>query len=275
MIMKISISIQYLPSNNYFFASGDCPYDAGRDTMYPYMRFKIATFNFWGLPWPFSVRKKARLRMLVEMIRREQFDVIALQELFVYRDITFLVRQLPEYSNSGQSLGLFNRSGLFLLARQPLTNCTIVPFNVPLTLHEFPSRKGVQKSDITLGGQNFQLINTHVAYTPRPTDEKIQERQLDQLVRTLETLPTFLFGDFNRVYDTLGLPLQFRLISEDKKSSISMSNRYARFFLNRVGMSDRLPDYIFTNSNVRVAKTYFITDPIMSDHYPVVSEIDV
>jgi endonuclease/exonuclease/phosphatase family metal-dependent hydrolase len=213
--------------------------------------------------------------MLIRMIRQEHFDVMALQEIFLYRDIAYLVRQLPEYSNSGRHQRLFNRSGLLLLARQPLKNCTSVPFDMPYVTHEFPSHKGVLKSDVMLGGQDFQLVNTHLAYTPHSTDLKIQKRQLDQLARTLDTRPTFLFGDFNRVYDSLGLPPQFRLISEDKKSSISMSNRYARFFLNRVGMSDRLPDYIFTNFDVRVVKTYFITDPIMSDHYPVVSEVEM
>ncbi len=207
------------------------------------------------------------------MLKQEQFDVIALQELFINRDIEFLVRQLPGYNMSPFRSKLFNRSGLFLFSRYPISDVENIPFKMPIITHEIPSHKGIHRCKITIDGKNFQIINTHLAYAPHASGDKLQKHQLGQLVRLLDNRPTFLFGDFNCVHDTLGLPPQFRLISEDKKSSISMANKYARYFLNRVGMSDRLPDYIFTNTDVRVVKTYFITDPIMSDHYPVVSEV--
>ncbi|MFH1207761.1 MAG: endonuclease/exonuclease/phosphatase family protein [Patescibacteria group bacterium] len=238
------------------------------------MHLKIATFNFWGLPWPFAIRKKARLRMLAEMIRREQIDVLGCQEVWFNRDISFLTRQFPQYYAHAPRSRVYNRSGLLLLSRLPLCDCATVLFDMPMITYEFPSRKGLLSASIKLDGQMTRIINTHLLFTAKPGQSDLQKRQSAQLMQVLDNRPTLLLGDFNCDASALRLPPQWRLISESAKPSISMSNRYAKMRLNRIGMSDRLPDYIFSNFNVQAVKTRLITDPIMSDHYPVVSEIE-
>ncbi|MFA5051914.1 MAG: endonuclease/exonuclease/phosphatase family protein [Patescibacteria group bacterium] len=239
------------------------------------MRLKIATFNFWGLPWPFSVRRVARLRMLADLVSRERFDIVACQEVWLRQDIRRLRRWLPEYQLCDQCPCLFNRSGLIFLSRLPLSCGLFLPYDMPVISWEFPSKKGILRAQIVINGQPFQIINTHVLYTPNATQTRLQKRQLDQLIDVLDNRPTFLFGDFNREFDAMHLPEHFSLISENTKPSISMTNRFAKMRLNKIGMSDRLPDYIFVNFPVRSARSYFINRPIISDHYPVVAEVDI
>lgn len=239
------------------------------------MRIKIATFNFWGLPWPFSVRRVARLRMLADLVHRERLDIVACQEVWLRQDIRRLRRWLPEYHLCDQRPRLFNRSGLIFLTRLPLTCGLFLPYDMPLINWEFPSKKGILRAQVVAEGRSIQIINTHVLYTPNATQTRLQKHQLDQLIDVLDNRPTILFGDFNREYDAMHLPEHFSIISESEKPSISMTNRYAKMRLNRIGMSDRLPDYIFANFSLRLVRSYFITEPIMSDHYPVVTEIDI
>lgn len=239
------------------------------------MKLKLATINFWGLPWPFSVKKKERLRLLTSLINKEQFDIVALQEIWTNYDINAITKTCLGYHALDKRNPFFNHSGLVILAKHELRNGLYIPFEGALLSLEFPSRKGILRCDVELQKTTIQIINTHVYYDVNAEQTKKQKKQLDQLIDILDHRPTIVLGDFNRQFSTINLPSHFQLISESDNPSINLRNEYSTKRFNKINSTDRLPDYIFANFPVSAKKSYLIQDPIFSDHYPVVSEIEI
>lgn len=239
------------------------------------MNLKLATINFWGLPWPFSVKKKERLNLLIALINKERFDIVALQEIWTNYDINTIKKNCPGYFVRDQRNPIFNHSGLVILSRFPLHSIRFIPFKGSLMSLEFPSRKGMLQCDADINEQQVQIINSHMYYDTSPEQAKKQKKQLLQLIELLDHRPTFILGDFNRTSEMMNLPKHFKLISERDNASIDLKNKFSTMRFNKINASNRLPDYIFTNMDVSVYKSYLITDTIFSDHYPVVTEIEI
>ena len=58
---------------------------------------KLTSINFWGLPWPLSVQKRDRIGKLISFIRKNEFDIICLQEIWKTKDLNLLKTRLKEY----------------------------------------------------------------------------------------------------------------------------------------------------------------------------------
>lgn len=237
------------------------------------MKLKIATCNMWGLPWPFSVHKKRRLNRLTEIITKEQLDIVCLQEIWINRDDAFLRGNLSSYHFfSSLDIG-YNPSGLVVVSRFPLSNTLYVPYDNTLFHKEFPSKKGVLRADVAIGGKAIELLNTHLYYSRSAKQQKNQQRQLDALIEILGTHPTILLGDFNVHYDKLHLPPHFHMLTDPNLTSIDRNSLYAKKRFNAFLPSDHSPDMIFANFPISISRSYTISDPLISDHMPVIAEV--
>ncbi|MFA6099231.1 MAG: endonuclease/exonuclease/phosphatase family protein [Patescibacteria group bacterium] len=238
------------------------------------MKLRIATFNFWGLPWPLSVNKRKRLNYLISSIKEWKIDILALQEVWLYYDIKYLRKRLPGYEVLAK-FNYFNPSGLAFISRLPLTDVTYIPYQGDFFHKEFPARKGVLVSQAKLNDKNIQLVNTHVFYSSTKTQSKNQSDQLNQLIRMLDSRPTILLGDFNVDYESLKMPEGFYIVSHLQKIIEDGHNIYRQSRFNKIDSSNRLPDMIFANFPVEVKEKKIIFEPIMSDHYVLLSELEI
>jgi endonuclease/exonuclease/phosphatase family metal-dependent hydrolase len=239
------------------------------------MQIRIATINVWGLPEPLSTKRRFRLQTTIDIIRKQNLDIIGLQEVWLKQDIFYLLKQLPGFSIAACPNPLFNRSGLVLLSRFPLENVSLTPFNQSWFNFEFPSRKGMLKASASINGTKLQLVNTHLYYSRSSKQRIAQMKQARQLAESLHNDPTILFGDFNMEWKQLELPDAYRCISETEQPSIIHTNPYSTSRFNKYNSNDRLPDYLFANFPSKLVKSFCVTDPLVSDHYPVVSIIEI
>jgi endonuclease/exonuclease/phosphatase family metal-dependent hydrolase len=239
------------------------------------MQLTLATSNVWGLPWPLSIHKRKRFEGLISIINTFQIDCIALQEVWVNADIEYLRNNLPGYHVFDSRNFFFNHSGLVTISRFPLGNGSLVPFKGSMKSLEFPSRKGVLSVDATIHGKNIRLVNTHLYFSTTTEQHAKHQRQLNELVVQLDRRPTILFGDFNMPKEEILLGNSFAPISETKGASIEKKNPYSRALFNKLHHRERLPDYIFTNFPVQVKDKTIVRDPFISDHYPIISIVEL
>jgi len=235
------------------------------------MNLTIATINAWGLPWPFSIHKKKRLALCAQIISTRNIDLAALQEIWQRRDITALQRLLPAYHIYAEPNALFNPSGLVWISRTPLTEVVYTPFTMPSWHKEIPSKKGMLRA---MWG-SITLINTHMYFGGKSHMTDYQQQQITELVRKLPATPTILFGDFNLSHDQLPLPKGYRVISGRAALTVNSNTYYAQKRFNKVNGSSRTPDIVFANFPVTISRTYTVTDPLISDHFPSVVELDM
>jgi len=157
---------------------------------------RVLNLNTWGLGWPFSADREARVRALREVIAHSDYDVILLQEVWYRSDHEHLRTALP-YSTY---FGIFNSgcygyllplgcSGLSILSRYPFESVDFTPFGVRGSFWSFDGEIFVQKG---LGqarirwhdGLKIDLFTTHlVSYTEHPNRD-------NNLVRYMQTLET-------------------------------------------------------------------------------------
>jgi sphingomyelin phosphodiesterase 2 len=131
-------------------------------------RIKVFTLNCWGLKYV-SKRRSERIRAISRFLENSDFDIVALQELWVYADYEIvrsrLSRSLPfsKFFYSG-ALG----AGLVIFSRFPIVAATIHPYSLngsPLDVlgGDWFVGKAAASVEIrhpTLG--KVQVFNTHL-----------------------------------------------------------------------------------------------------------------
>lgn len=163
-------------------------------------RLHIFTQNVFGLPF---TRRARRLRALADEIRALAPDVVFLQEVMLagddgpFRIEGYHAACLPRWP--------FNRGGLLILCRVPLTRVRFHPFHAQgqwhnLQLSDRLLGKGWLEAEAADWGLTF--VNTHLVSTyheDRPfVLDLAQGSQLVQVLRALEAMgPSILAGDFN------------------------------------------------------------------------------
>lgn len=236
------------------------------------MKIKIASINFWGLPWPLSVDKSKRIRRLADFIKNKNPDIVALQEMWLARDIEFVLSELKDYHHFSPPSSFFNSSGLLLLSKSQLEDCYSAHFDKIYGDYEF-ARKGFLSAACKIGSRKIRIVNTHLYCPGKPENECIRDKQLNFLKSHLNDLETLVFGDFNTDWRFIKMPEKFKMISS-KNPTVDSGNPYTRRGLNMFNEPKSVTfDMIFSNFQARIVRREVVTMPLMSDHYPVFSEI--
>jgi endonuclease/exonuclease/phosphatase family metal-dependent hydrolase len=236
------------------------------------MKLRLASINFWGLPWPLSVQKKARIAKLISFIRKNSFDIICMQEIWRTWDLDLLKSRLKEYYFFDYAKRKRNPSGLAIISRFPIIEEYFIPF---WNLHyEFALKKGMLIAKVIAGKNIMRIINTHLISTFRPLRSKIWARQLTSVYSALNNIPTLVFGDFNFNYNDFPLP-ELRLLTSKAWPTRNTSNPYSKRSLNRFSKVNMTCDMILSNFQVKVSKQEVLRSNIFSDHYSVMCDIAV
>lgn len=239
------------------------------------MNIKIASVNFWGIPWPLSIKKRSRLNKLISIIKQNDFDVITMQEVWLNSDISKLNKELPEYHLSSDNNYIFNFSGLVTLTKLKINNKTFLPFT-KLGFHkEFFTKKGLLSVEIIINNKSIRLLNTHLFFPRSKKQNKTLNTQLSQLNNYLDDRPTILAGDFNAKYSQLNLKHNYKNISNIDDVSLDINNQLSTRGFNIINDDVVCPDIIIANFDVSIISNQIIKKPIISDHYITTSEINI
>lgn len=180
-------------------------------------RYRALSWNVWQLGWPFAPSGDSRLEHTIEWLQAEDYDVVALQELWTGSARRRMAAELgdryevvlgsPEVDASGTGLALLVKKDRLTL-RGP--DAVLVSEYVHETGDDAFKDKGfmrVRLRDMTAPEVVFDVWVTHLQadtsiFTTAKKCREVRECQTQQLVDALEnertpSTPALLMGDFN------------------------------------------------------------------------------
>lgn len=130
----------------------------------------ILSLNCWGLKYV-SKRRKERLNAIAEKIAQENYDVVALQELWVYADYLNLRQKTQAKLGYGKyyACGVLG-AGLAILSKFPIEASSMSPYRLngrPIAFWRGDWYVGKGVASATLqhpSGCRIEVFNTHVRF---------------------------------------------------------------------------------------------------------------
>lgn len=225
---------------------------------------RALTFNIWhdAGNWPL------RLKLIVDVLRAADADVIALQE--VLQDSK---KQLPNQAETiATALGAYsvhfmstapegaaNRYGNAILTRLPVSAVETIKLE-PLDDHRTAIRLRVD-----LQGRPVDVVNTHLAW--KPEQEPVRAQQIGGLLAWLpqDQVPLVLMGDFNAELDE---PPLAQIAARGLVPALKPGTVDSTLVTSR-GLPARVIDHIFVNPRVfEVSEARRIADGAVDGKYP-------
>lgn len=233
---------------------------------------KIMTFNIQN-----DMKKipEGKTEALIELIRKENPDVIGLQELNNQMK-KVLQKELTEYSFYGRS-----RFGVnFILDEY---NSILIKRNIPVeetTTYSLGRNPNKVRSKNLLSifpricttivcvykNQRIKIANTHIDHGL----DRTKEYQLSVLYEVLKSndYPLLLMGDFNMTSSNDNFQ------SFIKQSNLSdMCSNIGRTC--KLSETDKAIDHILSDDRLKIDNVRKIDDFEYSDHFPIICEMDI
>ncbi|TDL28073.1 DNase I-like protein [Rickenella mellea] len=92
-------------------------------------QIRVLTLNCWGLKYVSKNRRK-RIQAITNELARAAYDIVALQELWVFADYELVRNSVPQLSYSKFFYSGALGSGLALFSRFPIIDATIHPYSL-------------------------------------------------------------------------------------------------------------------------------------------------
>lgn len=240
------------------------------------MQIKVFCLNNWLLPLRISPNNSERVQALAGYISSSDYDVIALQEVWLQQDVKRLQDFLKsDYYCYHSSNRLYNAAGLVLFTKQKPVSTELVHFPVTSrhNLEERLGRKGFMQVELDLRGSKVTIINTHLYAAKDPDEREVVFAQLEKIKQiTSDAENIILVGDFNLELPEVlaGLGNDFVWDKSDKTASISMENQLHQHDRTRKDDEEKRIDHIIAKgADVLSLHSQVVMDPVLSDHYGV------
>lgn len=242
---------------------------------------KILTLNCWLLPRPISCDAPARVTRITDLIKKEQPDVVALQEVWLVSHIKRLAEELKEYVFFFTDNKWFNTSGLVTAVKK--TRYIVAKFeqdffsSKSLPFVEKFSQKGMHI--VTL--QELTIVNTHLfdgnyGKSAELKNTTAGQSTLNQLGEILSKETSLVVGDLNidqSFLTSLSLFKHNFSYQISPKPTVSVKNEYTNARWNKTIVDSKF-DYILATLGSGLKVTEEVLDTYkLSDHYPVVGTI--
>lgn len=245
---------------------------------------KIATFNIRNSE---NENKKDKANILVDIIKKENIDILGMQELTKDYEQT-LKKSLADYKYYGKyrfgnnifSKFKYNENNIIITNKRVIFNKTIW---LPFIAHNFKDfKESILKKSITpriatmiiisdkeLG--KVRVINTHLDYKI-PSVKKRQLQKLKKLIFKYEKkYPVILTGDFNMESSNEDFKKFIEELEKNKIKKVKITeNTYGK--INGKG---NIIDHIFIPESWYVLKSGVIDTKNLSDHHPVYVKIGI
>lgn len=237
------------------------------------MKLKMFVLNCWLLPIPFAINNKGRLNKIISLIKKHNPDIIALQEVWTKMYERALKRNLPEYYFVEPKSRVFNKSGLMTGLKIKHESYKVKYFpRKGLSGAEKLAKKGYHIVKIT---DDLFFVNTHLLDPTNKKEKEIIKSQFKILEKLAPNKSIIIAGDLNLSEDELK-ELNERF-EHDKSAKLTLPNTNpltnARF--NKRKQKETKVDYVLCSKNHATINTKCIKSPIVSDHYALISNVEL
>lgn len=258
---------------------------------------RLLTLNTWGTPYSSDV--PVRMDATAALIKREQPDIIALQEVFLEPSRKQLLKALSdEWPHQHAFLSGMLGSGLLTLSRYPILDVNFYTFRMSgkperIWQGDFYGRKGIGVVRLNTPDGLLDVYNTHThaQYQPELDNEYalFTDTNLYEAARFINIysrdVPVILCGDLNTRPEQLGYDLAIevaqlvdfhaQLCPDDPGYTFCPDNHYVK------SMTYERLDYVM-GRNVQPASIGILNTPpektdgvvAFSDHYGLVATFD-
>jgi endonuclease/exonuclease/phosphatase family metal-dependent hydrolase len=223
---------------------------------------RVMTYNIHR-----GINKENKLDLdgIAEAIKSSGAEIIALQEVerFSVRtrfqdQIQYIAEKLSMQYAYGKSLNILNgQYGNAMLSKYPIEEYEVI--GLPYE----GEKRTLLRARLNVLGNDIIFYNTHLGLNE--SERALQLEEIAELAAKDKNI--LLMGDFNSKVDKLGT------IIENFKDCASIDKDNSRATFEKDGLIERI-DYIFVSNNFRV-KEYDVLESNASDHYPVVSTIEL
>lgn len=226
---------------------------------------------------------------LLDFLKKEDFDILSLQEVSggeisfdksnTFQKITDLgydgqISVTWRYKYKPQSFfgsAVFFKPKFTLLGNEEIW---LKPYMEIETLKGFKSEefpKSALAVTLEKDGKKFQVISTHLAWSPRATDtpEKIRQAEIFYAYMQQVKIPFILSGDFNVTPDTKVATMfdEFgRNLTKENKLTNTMNLRIHRNKEELLEEGGVAVDYIYTSPEITVKHFELLESLDLSDH---------
>lgn len=226
----------------------------------------ISTFNVQNDIKKYS---KTKTELIIEYLKMRKIDILSLQEVYSKLDRDLKKKLYPSFSLSGKYRFFFKRLLVSINEKTPIITNHKVIYSKTYHLPFLPSllKRVMTKIVIEKNGQLISIYNTHldVKY------ESVKEKQLKKILSILkkDQNPMILMGDFN-LKTNKKIFLDF--IEELKKIEMKHVDIHEKTF--KASQYHRAIDHIFVSKKFKVIHKELITNIPISDHYPVLVQLE-
>lgn len=175
----------------------------------PALTLHLMTLNTWGFRWPLARHRARRFQRINEHLREQDYDLVALQEMWNGAKETLgdtgLVwageegRTSPRLSMEQSGLGFKVRDGLKKGVRA--VRSLFRSFSQQRSWDRVKD-KGFMAVEVPVGAHRVTVVNTHLQAESKYA--RVRRGQLDQILEAVDAVetPVILCGDFN-FFDTV------------------------------------------------------------------------
>lgn len=239
-------------------------------------RLTLATFNIWHNMGDWSTRRP----LLIETLRAQNADVIALQEVLedantgLENQAEMLARELGGYDVAFVSTdpeGAPRRYGIALLTRLPILA------QASVRLEPLDDFRTALRLRVSVDGRPVDVVVTHLAWQPEAG--AVRGRQISHLLSWLpqDGTPLVVMGDFNAPQDDPGLAT----MTGPRFASALPSGAAVTTLNPAKGHASRVIDHIFvepeffTTTAVHVFGDQPTNGEYPSDHFGVAATVAI
>lgn len=224
----------------------------------------ICTFNIQN---NFKNYNSTKSKQIIKLLKNKNIDVYNLQEVYskIDKDLKKTIKSLA-YTINGTYRFLiptrYNEKNPIITNKKVISNRTYhLPFLPSIT------KRIMTKVVIEDNGKLVSIYNTHLEVRK----EKVKERQLKRILKILkkDNNPIILTGDFN-------LKTNNEMFNKFIKELESIGIKHIDIADKTLKISKyhRAIDHIFISEEFKLISKDRITDLEISDHYPVLIQID-
>lgn len=244
-----------------------------------------------------NINKGKYLDALVDFLKQEDPDIVAMQEV-TRGDVSYCSDKtvnIFEYVKTKTGLdGCFGSNQRFadsekslfgnaVLSKLPITGSKVLSLKEfrPVTLFEFEdssifpylARLAIDVI-IDVDGRTVHAISWHGTWTAPPADTTETLRQAKIVADYLKSLnnPFILGGDLNNIPESKTVGLINSVANNLMSGSGILQTTHPT--IHKISPNGFLVDYIFTSTHFRL-ESLSIPDVLVSDHLPVVAEIEL
>ncbi|MDP3966469.1 MAG: hypothetical protein Q8Q04_02980 [archaeon] len=238
------------------------------------MDVKIFNLNCWLLPPPISVENKKRLSKIISLIKREDPDIITLQEVWLKKYVRKIKRELPGYFFLSLKSPLFNKSGLLFGSKfKPLSFAQeYFPFTGGHSIREKIGSKGYQLAEVF---PDIYVLNTQLYAPEKKSEMKITVSELMEIQKVALGKKVILSGDLNleeKIFFKVNTSFDYNSLG---KFTVAIKNKYTGKMFNKFHEHDKTIDYIIKTENAPVLRVDIVNPVEVSDHYAMIGKFKI